>query len=377
MDRIITSEIEKDLIKKMVFITGPRQVGKTYLSKVILENSIQGTYLNFDDIIHRRIIADKSWPLNTGLLVFDEIHKMINWKSYLKGVFDTKNVSTSILVTGSARMETFRQSGESLAGRYFHYRLHPFSVKELSVILPPREALPILNHLGGFPEPFLSGSEREAERWRNQYFTDLIREDIVDFRRIQEIKSMKLLVEMLRVMVGSPVSLNSLAGDLQISPNTVKKYLDILESLYIIFSVRPYHKNIARSILKEPKYYFFDSGYVKGDEGIRLENTAACSLLKHCHYQNDVMGKTSSLFYFRTKDHKEVDFVITDDGVPVEMIEVKLSDRKISKNLCYFKSRYPQIKALQLVQNLQESEYLKEKDLYLQNAADYFVSLSC
>jgi predicted AAA+ superfamily ATPase len=175
------------------------------------------------------------------LLVLDEIHKMHGWKPFLKEAVDTRPAGQSILVTGSARLDTFRQSGESLADRYFPFHLYPLSVKELASQMAPTDALVQLNRLGGFPEPFLSGSEIEAARWRNQYYSDLVREDILEFSRIQEVRAMRLLVEMLRHRVGSPLSQTSLAGDLKIAPNTLRSYLDILESLQIIFMVRPFH----------------------------------------------------------------------------------------------------------------------------------------
>lgn len=376
MERTLSPLLLDDLQHKMILLTGPRQVGKTFLSHQLMKHFKTPTYLNFDNFNQSDIIRKSSWPINTDFLILDEIHKMSSWKKYLKAVYDTKDPLMSMLITGSARMDTDRQSGESLAGRYLNLRLHPFSVSELKKSIPPQEALSTLNQLGGFPEPLLSGSERRASRWRNQYFTDLIREDIIDFSRIQEINTMRLLVELLRDRTGSPLSLNSIAGDLQISPHTVKNYLDILESLYIVFTVRPFHKNIARSLLKEPKVYFFDSAYVKGNEGVKLENTAACCLLKHCHYQQDIMGKAVKLHYLRTKDKREVDFLLSTDDNPKEMIEVKLSEKNISNHLRYFKERNPHIKAVQIVQNLRTEEYDKEKDIHTRKAADYLAELS-
>jgi predicted AAA+ superfamily ATPase len=376
MNRSLTPLLQEDLQRKMILLTGPRQVGKTYISRQLMSSYKYPVYLNFDDIHQSDIIRKTSWPLETNFLILDEIHKMSNWKNYLKGIYDTKKPSMSILVTGSARMETFRQSGESLAGRYLNFRLHPFSVSELKNSMPPHEALLQLNQLGGFPEPFLSGSDRQATRWRNQYFTDLVREDIMDFSRIHEINTMRLFVELLRERTGSPLSLSSIAGDLQVSPNTVKSYLNILESLYIVFTVRPYHKNIARSLLKEAKVYFFDSAFIKGNDGARLENTVACCLLKHCHYQQDIMGKSINLHYLRTKDKREVDFLMVSDGNPDTMVEVKLSDKNTSRHLKYFKERNSQIKAIQIVQNLRQNEFNKEDDIHTINAADYLANLS-
>ena len=178
----------------------------------------------------------------------------------------------------------------------------------------------------------------------------------MDFSRINEIRAIRLLLEMLRKRIGSPLSYVSLSEDLQIAPNTVRKYIDILESLHIIFIIRPYHRNIARSILKEPKIYFYDSGYVDGDEGVHLENTVAVCLLKHVQYLHDAKGTDISLHYIRTKDGKEVDFAIAQKDALTHFIEVKLSDSAISENLKYFKERYSQINAVQLVHNIRHDK---------------------
>ncbi|MFZ2956447.1 MAG: ATP-binding protein [Candidatus Ozemobacteraceae bacterium] len=358
----------------MVFITGPRQVGKTYFSKEIQGEFQKSVYLNNDDISDMELIRRRSWPLNTNLVILDEIHKMNGWKAFLKGTFDTRPPSQSFLVTGSARLDTFRQAGDSLAGRYFLYRLHPFSVKELSGNMAPYEALSILNRLGGFPEPFLSASEDEASRWRKQYYTDLVREDIMDFSRISEIRALRLLLEMLRKRVGSPLSYASLAGNLQIAPNTVRKYMDILESLHIVFTIRPFHQNIARSLLKEPKVYFYDSGFVEGDEGIRLENSVAMCLLKHVHYLQDAKGRDISLHYIRTKDGKEVDFALAEKGILTHFLEVKLSDEVISRNLKYFKDGHMPVKAIQLVHNARNEQEIGGVSLI--RAGDWLAQLA-
>jgi predicted AAA+ superfamily ATPase len=356
MDRSLYHPIKRDLAKKMVIITGPRQVGKTWLAKELMREFRAAQYLNYDNFDDARIISKQTWSLDADLLILDEVHKMKGWKRFVKGIYDTRPAGQPILITGSARLDTFRQSGESLAGRYFSYRLHPLSVREVRDAVPPQEALVLLNRLGGFPEPFLSGSETEAARWRNQYYTDLIREDILEFSRIHEIKAIRLLVELLRERVGSPLSYTSLAEDLQIAPNTVRKYVDILESLCIIFLVRPFHANIARAVLKEPKAYFFDSGYVKGDEGLKLENTCAVCLLKHVQYLQDTVGQAISLHYVRTRDGREVDFALCKEDRITTLIEVKLAENTPSPGLRYFHGRTLDAAAFQLVQNVRQEE---------------------
>jgi predicted AAA+ superfamily ATPase len=359
MDRYLYNPIKRDLSKKMVILTGPRQVGKTYLAKELMKEFRNAQYLNYDHYDDARIIHNQTWSLDADLLILDEIHKMKDWKRFVKGIYDTRPAGQSILITSSARLDTFRQTGESLAGRYFPHRLHPLSVREVGNAVSPREALSLLNRLGGFPEPFLSGSDSEAARWRNQYYTDLIREDILEFSRIHEIKAIRLLVEMLRERVGSPLSYTSIAGDLQIAPNTVRKYVDILESLCIIFLVRPFHANIARAVLKEPKVYFFDSGYVKGDEGLKLENTCAVCLLKHAQYLQDTAGEDISLCYVRTRDGREVDFALRREDRITTLIEVKLTENRPTPGLLYFSGRIPDAAAFQLVQNLRQEESIK------------------
>jgi len=375
MQRYLEKEIIRDLKKKIVILTGPRQVGKTYLSKQIAEQFNQPQYMNYDNDADISIVDNSRWSMDADFLIFDELHKKKNWKAFLKGTYDKKSTGQSILVTGSSRMETFRQSGESLAGRYYHFRLHPLSVKELGDQLSPHEALKNLIALGGFPEPFLTGSEDEANRWRKQYYSDLIREDILEFSRINEIRTMRLLLELLRKRVGSPLSYRSLAEDLHVSPNTVRHYVDILETLYIVFLLRPHHKNISRSIQKEPKLYFYDSGYVIGDEGVKLENTVALCLLKHTHFLQDAKGKDITLSYIRTKEKKEIDFVLIEDEDVRELIEVKSSDKNLSRDLLYFKSRLRNVKAVQVVMNLRDQEYYREKDIHVVKAGEYLTHL--
>lgn len=376
MKRYLLSAIVPDLGKKMIVLTGPRQVGKTTLAKELMAGYQRPQYLNWDVADHRRILLAQSWSPRADFLVLDEIHKMPDWKSYLKGVFDGREAGQAILVTGSARMDTFRQSGESLAGRYFQARLHPFSVKEWVELTDarPDDALDRLIERGGMPEPFLADDVVQSERWRQQYFTDLVREDVLEFSRIQEIKVMRLLVDMLRDRVGSPLSIASLARDLQVASNTIAKYLDILEALYIIFLVRPFHRNIARAILKEPKVYFFDTAYVRGDDGIKWENACATMLLKHVHFEQDILGKSMSLHYMRTKEGAEVDFILCEADMPTHLIECKYADNRPAPALRKLAQVFPDAQAIQLVRELRQEEY--HSPVNILKGADWLATLA-
>lgn len=370
INRSQKEQIKKDLKKKMVFLVGPRQVGKTYLAKDIAQDFSKSTYLNYDSFSDRKIILKEEWSQDTNLLILDEIHKMKDWKNYLKGVYDTKKSNLSILVSGSARLEAFRQAGDSLAGRFFVHHLLPFSLAELKSYDKYNDIVRLMKR-GAFPEPFLAKSNTEALRWRNFYLDSLIRTDILDFDRIYDFKAIKLVLELLRRKVGSPISYNSIARDVAISPITVKKYIEIFKALFIVFSISPYSKKIARSILKEEKIYFYDNALVVGDEGKVLENLIALSLLKSILGQNDVLGKNLKLQYLRTKDGREVDFVLSENEMIKEIIEVKLSDSNLSKNLLYFSQRYS-LKGIQLVKNLKQEKTVQginilKADNYLRN----------
>lgn len=347
------NNISRDLAKKMVLIVGPRQVGKTWLAKEIMQDYNNPVYLNFDHLEDRKIIKEESWLPATDIVVFDELHKMKEWKTYLKGLYDTKPDHLHILVTGSARLDTFSQAGDSLAGRYFLHHLFPFSYKETSI--DKQFPLDFLISRGGFPEPLLAENEEDIQRWRSLYADSLIREDILNFENIQDLRSIQLLFQLLRSRVGSPISYKSLSEDIDKSPNTVKKFIQTLEALYIVFRVTPFSRDIARSLKKEPKLYFFDTGMVNGDEGIKFENYMAVSLLKHVNFLHDSKGKDTRLHYLRTKEKREVDFCLVENEKPVMMVETKFSDTVVSPHLYYFNKRYS-ITGMQVVLNIRKEK---------------------
>lgn len=354
MERAQKQAIISDLHKKMVLLAGPRQAGKTTLAKAIAENFSSSLYLSYDRLADRKIIQEESWLPSIELLILDEIHKMEGWKNYLKGIYDTKQPHQKILVSSSARLEIFNHVGDSLAGRFFLHRLMPLSPAECQKIKVPYTIDHFLER-GGFPEPFLAETTIDANRWRLQYVDSLIRHDVFDYDNINNIKAIQLLFDLLRERVGSPVSYTSLAEDVNIAPNTVKKYLQILEALYIIFRITPFSHNIARSLLKEPKIYFFDIGLVKGDEGARFENFVAGCLLKHVLGKIDYQAELYSLHYLQTKEKQEVDFALAIEGEIEQIIEVKRSDPHPAPGLKYFHEKY-KLPAIQVVKDLKREK---------------------
>jgi predicted AAA+ superfamily ATPase len=354
MDRYLKDPLAEEIDKKILLLTGPRQCGKTTLSKMLTTDF---QYINHDLAEHRLLLSEKSWDRDKTLIIFDELHKMHEWKSWLKGIYDVEGIPPGLMVTGSARLDAFRKVGDSLAGRHFQFRLHPIDLKE-ALAYSDLEAPDIFTRLmavGGFPEPFLNGTTRYYNRWKRSHIDLILKEDLLILSAVRDIQSIETLIELLRSRVGSPVSSNSLAQDLRKSPNTIQSWLKLLEDLYVIFRVTPYHKNIARSILKEPKFYFYDNGMVMGDDGIKLENLVACALLKEIHRCQDVEGENCRLHYVRNKDGQEIDFLVTRANKPERLIEVKWADNYLSP---HFKKFFPrvQLKRVQVVGELKQSK---------------------
>lgn len=345
VSRYIESCVTEDLQNKMVFIGGPRQVGKTFLAKRLIRQ-FGGDYCNWDIDDDRTRILEKNFS-NKGLIVFDELHKFKRWRNWLKGLYDgTREGATQILVTGSARLDLYRFGGDSLQGRYHYLRLYPFTVAELK--LESQSDLRDLLTFSGFPEPFLKGESRSARRWSQEYRRRLIRDEVPTLERIEDLGSLELLTQRIPALVGAPLSINNLREDLDRAFKTVKNWLFILEKLYHLFPVPPLGGSTLRAVKKERKYYLYDWSLV-GDEGCRFENLVACHLLKWIHYQEDVEGYLWELRYFRDRDGREVDFVLVQNEKPQYLIECKLSDIAVSLNLLYLKRRFPNARAIQLV----------------------------
>ena len=349
IQRYIQNEIENDLSRKMVFIGGPRQSGKTTLAKFLCKKAgcnLGERYLNWDAAADRENIIKEQFPAGNGILILDEIHKYSRWRQVVKGLFDKRGDELDILVTGSARLDYYRRGGDSLQGRYHFYRLMPLTLNEL---LPINKAgLTDLFNYGGFPEPFLLKSDKDTRRWSREYRSRVIQEDLANLENVMDLTHIENLVLRLPDLVGSPLSLNALRQDLQVSHQSVSRWIGMLENLYMIFRIYPFGAPKIRAVKKEAKHYHMDWTVI-ADPGARFENIIACHLLKWCYYQQDSEGREIELRYFRDIDKREVDFVILENKNPLHFIECKLSDKKVALPLKYLKKRFPQVAATQVL----------------------------
>lgn len=359
MKRIYQELIKRHLseLRQMVFLMGPRQVGKTTLSLDSAAEWPDHFYFNWDNVAERLLFVEGPQAIakQAGLeelraelpiLIFDEIHKFGKWKTFLKGFFDLYEKKSKIIVTGSARLNIYKKGGDSLMGRYFYYRVHPLSVAEIvspdlsaeEICLPSpisdQDWAALVEH-GGFPEPYIQRSNTFSRRLRAIRKDQLLKEDIRDGTRIQELGQLELLAELLRAQAAESMSYQSLAKKVGVSIDTIKRWIEVLKSFYYCFSLQPWSKNITRSLIKEPKLYLWDWSLVD-EEGHRNENLVACHLHKAVHFWTDRGFGDYGLHYLRTKDKVEADFLVSKNKKPWFLVEVKTKSKGISPALYHF-----------------------------------------
>lgn len=339
LQRYLEPFIVKDLKEKMVFLGGPRQVGKTFFSLSLLkdENKEPRGYFNWDSIDHRPSILSGAFDRNQKLWVLDEIHKYAKWRGLIKGFYDTLKTTHQFLVTGSARLDYYRKGGDSLLGRYYYYRMHPLSLNEVS----PTQNEAKLNQLfefGGFPEPFLKQSTTHLKRWHRGRRERIIQADIRDLENIKDISNMETLMHALPDRVGSPLSRKNLAQELEVDFKTVEKWLTILENVYYCYRIAPYGAPKIKAVKKEQKIYFWDWSELE-NKGARWENLVASHLLKYCHFVEDTQGDSMELRFLRDVSGREVDFVVLKNKKPLFAVECKTGEKSISPHVHYFKER--------------------------------------
>lgn len=349
--------------EQMLFLAGPRQVGKTTLAKTLLKKfGCEKLYYNWDDPVQKRslkaqpfafetLLPSSTTKQNNQIIVFDEIHKQARWKNYLKGVYDRFHGKIKIIVTGSGRLNTYKKGSDSLMGRFFMYQMAPFSVGELLGFHPIQElkqfklkftekkesssSFDRLLKYSGFPQPYLKKEESFLARWNNLQQDLILHQDIRDLSNVREISLIDHLMNLLPVKIGSPLSTNSLTEDLEVSFKTVKNWLSILDRVYYLFGIPPYSGNMTRALKKERKIYLWNWTLCT-DPAKKYENLLACHLKKTVDILNDFGLAHAGLFYCRNKDGTETDFLLTLDKKPHLLIEAKLGDLNPDSSLRHY-----------------------------------------
>lgn len=376
MRRLYQNYIEKiiDDYNKMVFISGPRQVGKTTISKSILNDITNSSYLNWDYLEDRNIILGKYHELFVNTIatisdkkpriVLDEIHKFHDWKNLVKGFYDKFGDKIEFIVTGSAKLNIYKKGGDSLMGRYINLTVHPLTVAEIignfkdigkEFISTPKElnidAYQALIEFSGFAECYLKSDKRFYNIWSKQRFEQLFREDVRNIEDINNLYSLELLATVLVEQVGELTSYTSLSKKVRVSDQTIRRWINLLEKHFYCYCLRPWSSNVVRSLIKEPKYYLWDWAQIRS-EGARFENLIASHLFKAVDFWNESGMGSFGLHYIRDKQKREVDFLVVKNNKPWLLIECKLSDTNVSSNLKYFHETLKPEFSFQVVHNL-------------------------
>jgi predicted AAA+ superfamily ATPase len=341
MKRYLTAAVRKDLHEKMVFLGGPRQVGKTTLALSLIPGADEShpAYLSWDVPESQRLLLSGGLPAEQPLVILDEIHKYRRWRNLVKGFYDRYKSRKEFLVTGSARLDHYRRGGDSLQGRYHYYRLHPLSLHELNP-KPQQSDLEVLLKFGGFPEPFLKQDTRHWKRWQRERQSRVIQEDLISLEHVREVSQLQLLAQLLPDRVGSVLSIANLRQDLSVAFETADKWVGIFENLYYCFRIMPYGLPHLRAVKKEKKLYLWDWSLCQ-NEAARFENLVASHLLKYCHFHEDTEGDEMSLRFLRDSNGREIDFVVLKNGKPEFAVECKSGGKALSKNIGYFAQRTP------------------------------------
>ncbi len=356
-ERYIKNSATKDLKTRLVFVGGPRQVGKTTFALTFLPDPVEThpAYLNWDETATRSAILRGELPPEENCIIFDEIHKYAKWRGLVKGFYDTNRSNISFIVTGSARLDYYSKGGDSLQGRYHYYRLHPFSLGELTAD-PKSSDFEVLLKFGGFPEPCLRGEEKFWRRWQRERIARVIYDDIRDLENIKEISLLELLAEELPNRIGSPLSVKNLKEALSVAHETVERWLNIFERMYYCFRIPPYGPPKIRAVKKEQKLYLWDWSLIH-EPGPKFENFIACHLLKYCHFIEDTEGFKMEVRFLRDTDKRETDFVVLKENAPLFAVECKTGEKNINPSIFYFRERTPIPRFYQVHQG--KADYVK------------------
>lgn len=387
----------------MLFLSGPRQSGKSTLAKQLIENSPEA-YFSWDDHAFKKTWLRATSDFGNALIkrdihriALDEFHKNLKWKNQLKGFFDYLGDQIQIIVTGSAMLNVYRKGADSLTGRFVHFHVHPLtlgellnpkptSFREFQRLLENFEALPstsiardcstTLLKYSGFPEPYQAQSEQISQIWSKGRMETIIRQDLREISPLLQTSQVEILASFLPERVSSQFCIKSVSEDLDVAYTTAQRWMLALESIYYHFTLHPYSKSIPRSLKKDAKIYLFDWTVVS-DPGKRFENMVACHLKKFVDYYNDLGQADLKLCYLRDKEKNEVDFVLLQKGKPLFTLEVKLSERSMDKTFLKFQKNFsvPHFQIVQTQNVFQVDRSTDRKNAFVLSFERFFANL--
>lgn len=415
VSREIFPQIKKHLRdKEITVITGARQTGKTtlllqlkdYLIKDKKNSPGKIKIFNLDLITDLTLFRDQAdfikylkdeLRINRNLYVFiDEVQRLENPGLFLKGIYDLM-LPVKFVVTGSSSLEVKAKISESLAGRKRIFSLYPFSFCEFlsfknnalyRLISKPKEISSyhrreIFDYLydfiiyGSYPRVALEDNKEEKMRFLEEIYSSYIERDIIGFMKVKNQFAYTKLVTLLAGQIGQLINLHEISSTIRLNHRTLDNYLYLLENTYVLVRLRPYFTNLRKELTKMPKVYFIDTGLrnfaLKNfaafednrDKGSLLENFCFSSLMK--------MWK-GSIYFWRTKEKTEVDFLVKDmygNIIPIEVKAQQLVKPAISRGFQSFLKKY-QVKKGYIV-NLALKNKVKLNDTIIEFILPYEV----
>jgi predicted AAA+ superfamily ATPase len=355
--------IEKGIIDslsskhKVVLVFGARRVGKTEMAKRIINNiKIDFLLLNGEDIEHRELLQNRSANNYTRmlgkkqLLVIDEAQAIPEIGLKLKLMIDTIP-GIKILVTGSSSFELNNQVGEPLVGRKIEYSLFPFAQMEL---LQKEDYLMSVSNLeerlifGGYPELIQLPERNDKIEYLKEMINAYLLKDIIAFEGIKKRDKIINLLKIIAFRVGSEISMEGIGRELQISKNTVDRYLDLLSKVFILHKVTGFSRNLDNEITKKAKWYFYDNGirnaiissfnplHLRDDIGTLWENYFISERIKYQSYRRLHINN----YFWRHKNKQEIDWV-EESSTGINAYEIKWNQNAKVNAPSIWKRAYP------------------------------------
>jgi uncharacterized protein len=332
IQRLLLPQLKNALIPgKVLVLYGPRQVGKTTLAKDLLASvSLRSTFINADEIIYREALASQNRQKlgeilgNAELLVIDEAQRVPDIGINLKILIDSYP-NAIILATGSASFDLANKISEPLTGRKLTFTLYPVSYPEIQNTMGAFETRAQLERWlvwGGYPAIVTTDSPTLRERLLGELVGSYLYRDILELEGVRRSDKIIDLLRLLAFQIGQEISIAEIASSLALNRQTVERYLDLLEKVFVVFRVGGFSRNLRKEVTKNPRYYFYDNGVrnsliqnfnppgLRNDVGQLWENF----LLIERRKTNQTAGRLANAYFWRTYDQKEIDSIEEYEG---------------------------------------------------------------